>query len=149
MIKNHINLIIIETETHILKPVVENNKNRKQKIRKTTLLSWFSKYQLALVMGLYKKKQKKQTTSVHVIDVELHMQQLSLQIMILTDSPNVCLSFDKLISYPYVKTVSEVSRFLLDDGSSTDTMNMFLYLASRISTSDANTCLSFRIYKQI
>jgi hypothetical protein len=44
MIKNHINLIIIETETHILKPVVENNKNWKQKIRKATLLSWFSKY---------------------------------------------------------------------------------------------------------
>ena len=68
--------------------------------------------------------------------------------MILTDSPKPCLSFDKLISYPYAKAVSEVSRFLLDDGSSTDTMNMFLYLASRISTSDANSCVSFRIYKQ-
>ena len=67
--------------------------------------------------------------------------------MILTDSPKLCLSFDKLISYPYAKAVSKVSRFLLD-GSSTETMNMFLYLASRISTSDANTCVSFRIYKQ-
>ena len=68
--------------------------------------------------------------------------------MILTDSPKLNLSFDKFISYPYAKAVSEVSRFLLDDGSSTDTMNMCLYLASRISTSDANTCVSFRIYKQ-
>ena len=68
--------------------------------------------------------------------------------MILTESPKLCLSFDKLISYPYANAVSEVSRFLLDDGSSTDTMNMFLYLASRIFTSDANSCVSFRIYKQ-
>ena len=68
--------------------------------------------------------------------------------MILTDFPKLCLSFDKLISYPYANTVSEVSRFLLDDGSSTNTMNMFLYLASRISTSDVNSCVSFRIYKE-
>ena len=68
--------------------------------------------------------------------------------MILTDSPKLNLSFDKFISYPYAKAMSEVSRFLLDDGSSTDTMNMFLYLASRISTSDVNICVSFRIYKQ-
>ena len=68
--------------------------------------------------------------------------------MILTDSPKLSLSFDKLISYPYAKVVSEVSRFLLDDGSSTDTINMFLYLASRIFTSDVNSCVSFRIYKQ-
>ena len=68
--------------------------------------------------------------------------------MILTDSPKLCLLFDKLISYPYAKAVSEVFPFLLDDGSSTDTINMFLYLASRIFTSDANTCVSFRIYKQ-
>ena len=58
MIKNHINLIIIETETHILTRVVENDKNRKQKIRKTTLLSLFSKRNLVSVMGLFKKKQK-------------------------------------------------------------------------------------------
>ena len=68
--------------------------------------------------------------------------------MILIDFPKLCLSFDKLISYPYANAVSEVSRFLLDDGSSTETMNMFLYLASRISTSDVNSCVSFRIYKQ-
>ena len=68
--------------------------------------------------------------------------------MMLTESPKLCLSFDKLISYPYAKAVFEVFPFLLDDGSSTDTINMFLYLASRIFTSDVNSCVSFRIYKQ-
>jgi len=68
--------------------------------------------------------------------------------MILTDSPKLNLSFDKLISYPYPKTVSEVARFLLDGGSAIDTMNMFLYLASRISTSDVNTVVCLRIYNK-
>jgi len=68
--------------------------------------------------------------------------------MILTDFPKLCLSFDKLISYPYANTVSEVARFLLDGGSSADTMNMFLYLASRISTSDVNTLVFLRIYNK-